>query len=110
MRKIILALVSVFMAFPAICQNVEVGTMKKIETGSPAYYPVLLDDGKVLTTSADYTGLVLTDLQNGKSHVLSAASGAGYNVRVSADKKKCDLSGMFLFYRQADGGLFFLCA
>lgn len=87
MRKIILALVSVFMAFPAICQNVEVGTMKKIETGSPAYYPVLLDDGKVLTTSADYTGLVLTDLQNGKSHVLSAASSAGYNVRVSADKK-----------------------
>ena len=75
------------MAFPAICQNVEVGTMKKIETGSPAYYPVLLEDGKVLTTSSDYTGLVLTDLQNGKSRVLSSASGAGYNVRVSADKK-----------------------
>lgn len=87
MRKIILTLVSVFMVFPAICQNVEVGTMKKIETGSPAYYPILLDDGRMLTTSSDYTGLVLTDLQNGQSRVLSSASGAGYNVRVSADKK-----------------------
>lgn len=86
MKKIILTFVSVFMAFPAICQHIEVGTMQRIDTGSPAYYPVLLDDGKILTTSSDYSGLVLTDMQSGQSKVLSSASGAGYNVLVSPDK------------------------
>ncbi|HIX26365.1 MAG TPA: hypothetical protein H9859_01815 [Candidatus Barnesiella excrementigallinarum] len=70
-------------------QTIKVNSVQEIETDIPVYYPVIFDNGsKLLVTNFNYTGLSMINLETGEKSILSTAEGAGYNARLSANKKE----------------------
>lgn len=70
-------------------QTVKVTHLQEIKTDTPAYYPILFDNGhKLLITNFNYKGLSMIDLHSGEESVLSTAEGAGYNIHISTDKSR----------------------
>ncbi len=71
------------MGFFASAQQVEVGKMTRVNTGTQAYHPTFTADGNsILTSTEDYIGLNETNLMTGKTTVLSTEPRAGMNVKL----------------------------
>lgn len=68
------------MGFAASAQQVEVGKMTRVNTGTQAYHPTFTADGNgIFTSTEDYIGLNETNLITGKTTVLSTEPRAGMN-------------------------------
>lgn len=71
------------MGFATNAQQVEVGKMTRVNTGTQAYHPTFTADGNsILTSTEDYIGLNETNLVTGKTTVLSTEPRAGMNARL----------------------------
>lgn len=69
------------LGFNAMAQQVEVGKMTRVNTGTQAYHPIFTADGNsILTSTEDYIGLSETNLATGKTTVLSTEPRAGMTV------------------------------
>ncbi|MBO4722984.1 MAG: PD40 domain-containing protein [Muribaculaceae bacterium] len=69
------------LGFNAMAQQVEVGKMTRVNTGTQAYHPIFTADGNsILTSTEDYIGLNETNLATGKTTVLSVEPRAGMSV------------------------------
>ncbi|MBP5689116.1 MAG: PD40 domain-containing protein [Muribaculaceae bacterium] len=69
------------LGFNAMAQQVEVGKMTRVNTGTQAYHPIFTTDGNsILTSTEDYRGLSETNLATGKTTVLSTEPRAGMSV------------------------------
>lgn len=76
------------MGFAANAQQVEVGKMTRVNTGTQAYHPTFTADGNsILTSTEDYIGLNETNLITGKTTVISTERRAGMRVSKSIDGK-----------------------
>ena len=72
------------MGIAASAQQVEVGKMTRVNTGTQAYHPTFTADGNsILTSTEDYIGLRETNLVTGKTTVLSTEKRAGMRVSKS---------------------------
>ena len=72
------------MGVAASAQQVEVGKMTRVNTGTQAYHPTFTADGNsILTSTEDYIGLSETNLITGKTTVLSTEKRAGMRVSKS---------------------------
>ncbi len=68
------------MGIAASAQQVEVGKMTRVNTGTQAYHPTFTADGNgIFTSTEDYVGLNETNLITGKTTVLSTEPRAGMN-------------------------------
>ena len=77
-----------FLGFNALAQRVEVGKMTRVEIGTQAYHPTFSADGtSILTCTEDYIGLNETNLQTGKTIILSTEKRAGIRVSKSLNGK-----------------------
>ena len=69
--------------FATKAQQVEVGKMTRVNTGTQAYHPTFTADGNsIFTSTEDYIGLNETNLITGKTTVLSTEPRAGMNARL----------------------------
>ncbi len=71
------------MSVAASAQQVEVGKMTRVNTGTQAYHPTFTADGNsIFTSTEDYIGLSETNLITGKTTVLSTEPRAGMNPKL----------------------------
>ena len=82
------------LGFNALAQQVEIGKMTRVNTGTQAYHPIFTADGNsILTSTEDYIGVSETNLATGKTTVLSTEPRAGMNVMRSINGKSVNNAG-----------------
>jgi len=71
------------LGFATSAQQIEVGKMTRVNTGTQAYHPTFTADGNgIFTSTEDYMGLRETNLTTGKTIVLSTEPRAGMNAKL----------------------------
>lgn len=87
MRKPLLTTALCLLALTAAAQSVVTGNLRKVDTATAAFHPVIADDGNILVTGSDYRGLIEVNTATKATRVLSTAPKAGLSAKRSTKLK-----------------------